>query len=184
MKRGVLSVLAGIVLLFMVPLGYVFGILSDKDVERFPYTSTAGEVGIDLSVETDSDEAIQIVPDQVTTLRINAVNTGTIDCYIFIKLDIPEMNGHPILAITPTGNWQKVDTEGLVYQYVVDGLGRELEAGMTTPEMVAEARFYDFEQVGDFDGELVVSAYAIQTSGFDDSQPADIWNVALEAEGE
>lgn len=71
-----------------------------------------------------------------------------------------------------------------VYEYVVDGESRGLEAGATTPEMVSEARFYDFEELGDFNEELTVTAYAIQTGGFDDSQPADIWNVVFQAEGE
>ena len=71
-----------------------------------------------------------------------------------------------------------------VYEYVVDGEGRALEAGATTPEMVSEARFYDFEELGDFNEELIATAYAIQTDGFDDSQPADIWSAVFQAEGE
>ena len=182
MMRTKLSVTAAIALLVMIPVGNMFGILSDKDERHVPYVSDLAEVDIDLSVETDSDEAIQIVPNQITTLRINATNTGINDCYTFIKLQVPEMNGHPILNITPTGNWQMIEEN--VYEYVVDGEGRALEAGATTPEMVSEARFYDFEELGDFNEELIATAYAIQTDGFDDSQPADIWSAVFQAEGE
>ena len=182
MKRTIFSISAAIALFVMIPVGNMFGILSDKDEKHMSYVSDLAEVDIDLSVETDSDEAIQIVPNQITTLRINATNTGINDCYTFIKLQVPEMNGHPILNITPTGNWQMIEEN--VYEYVVDGEGRALEAGATTPEMVSEARFYDFEEFGDFNEELIATAYAIQTDGFDDSQPADIWSAVFQAEGE
>ncbi len=101
----------------------------------------------------------------MTPLNIGVTNTGTKDCYVFIKLIIPELFSHPILFINPAGNWQMVD-EG-VYQYTVDGISRALEPGMTTPEMVSEARFYDFEELVDFTGEVQIIAYAVQTDGFD-----------------
>jgi len=87
----------------------------------------AGTVGIDLAVDTGSEDAVLIQPNAVTPLSINVTNTGTKHCYVFIKLVIPELSGHPILSISPTGNWQMVD-DG-VYQYTVDGISRALESG-------------------------------------------------------
>ena len=43
---------------------------------------------------------------------------GILFC-VFVKLVIPELFGHPILSINPTGNWQMV--EDGVYQYTVNG---------------------------------------------------------------
>jgi len=139
--------------------------------------------GMSLAVDTGTEDAIEIRPNQTTPLNIGVTNTGTKDCYVFIKLIIPELSGHPILSISPTGNWQMV--EDGVYQYTVDGEGRALESGMTTPEMVSEARFYDFQELVDFNGELKVVAYAVQTDGFDESASAsDIWSTTIQARGE
>ena len=55
---------------------------------------------------------------------------------------------------------------------------------LITPEFVAEARFYDFEEVVDFTGEVQVVAYAVQTDGFDESASAsDIWSTTVQAAG-
>ena len=71
-----------------------------------------------------------------------------------------------------------------MYQYTVDGVSRTLESGMTTPEFIAEARFYDFDTLTDFNGELKVVAYAVQTDGFDESASAsDIWSTTIQAVG-
>lgn len=138
--------------------------------------------GMSLAVDTGTEDAIEIRPNQTTPLNIGVTNTGTKDCYVFIKLIIPELSGHPILSISSTGNWQMV--EDGVYQYTVDGEGRALESGMTTPEMVSEARFYDFQELVDFNGELKVVAYAVQTDGFDESASAsDIWSTTIQAVG-
>lgn len=56
---------------------------------------------------------------------------------------------------------------------------------MNTPEMVSEARFYDFYTMVDFSGELRVVAYAVQTDGFDGEMSAsDIWSATVQAVGE
>ena len=134
-------------------------------------------------VDTGTEDAIEITPNAVTPLNIGVTNTGTKDCYVFIKLIIPELSGHPILSINPTGNWQMV--EDGVYQYTVDGISRVLESGMTTPEFVSEARFYDFEELVDFTGEVQVVAYAVQTDGFSsEASASDIWSTTIQTRGE
>ena len=50
--------------------------------------------------------------------------------------------------------------------------------------MVSEARFYDFEELTDFSGELRVVAYAVQTDGFEESDVNDIWTATVTAVGE
>ena len=71
-----------------------------------------------------------------------------------------------------------------VYQYTVDGVSKALESGMTTPEMVSEARFYDFEELVDFTGEVQVVAYAVQTDGFSpEASASDIWSTTIQAVG-
>ena len=64
-------------------------------------------------------------------------------------------------------------------------MSKALESGMTTPEMVSEARFYDFNELTDFTGEVQIIAYAVQTDGFDESASAsDIWSTTIQARGE
>ena len=142
----------------------------------------AGNVAIDLAVDTGTNDAVQIHPNAVTPLNIGVTNTGTKDCYVFVKLVIPELFGYPILSINPTGNWQMV--EDGVYQYTVDGEGEALESGMTTAEFVAEARVYDFQELVDFTGEVQIIAYAVQTDGFEESASAsEIWTATVAAAG-
>ena len=145
----------------------------------------AGNVGIALVLDNGSEDAIEIVPNQTTPLNIGVTNIGSKDCYVFVELEIPEINNIPILSITPTGNWTNVDVDGRnVYQYVVYGEGKALESGLDTPEMVSEARFYDFKELVDFEGTLRVIAYAVQTDGFEDSEVIDVWTATVQAVGE
>ena len=168
----------------------LLGILTDRQEDALEYYMPAGNVGIELNVDNGTDDAIQIVPNQTTPLNISITNTGTKDCYVFVKMMIPEISGHPILSITPTGNWMNIENQSsdgyaiAVYQYTVDGTGKALESGMDTPEMVSEARFYDFEELTDFSGELRVVAYAVQTDGFEESDVNDIWTATVTAVGE
>ena len=182
--KRVISISAGLsMLLLLFGTSTLLGILTDKQEDAVQYYVVAGNVGIDLMVDTGTEDAIEITPNAVAPLNIGVTNTGTKDCYVFVKLLIPELSDHPILSISPTGNWQMVE-EG-VYQYTVDGVSRALESGMTTPEMVSEARFYDFDELVDFTGEVQMVAYAVQTEGFDESASAsDIWSTTIQARGE
>ena len=190
--KRILSISAGLSLCGLLFISStLLGILTDKVEDAKEYYMEAGNVAIELSVDTGTDDAIQIVPNQVTDLSIKTTNTGSKDCYVFIKTMIPEISGHPILSITPTGNWMNIENQSndgyktSVYQYTVDGEGKALESGATTPEMVSEARFYDFEELVDFSGEVQIIAYAVQTDGFDESaSPSDIWSTTVQATGE
>ena len=140
--KRIISISAGLSLFLLLGVSSLLGILTDKQEDAVQYYMPAGNVGIDLAVSTGSDEAIEIQSNAVTPLNINVTNIGSKDCYVFIKTVIPKLSGHPILSISPTGNWQKIeDGENQVYQYTVDGSSRALESGMTTPEFVAEAKF-------------------------------------------
>ena len=190
--KRILSISAGLsLLLLLFGSSTLLGILTDKQEDALEYYMPAGNVAIDLTVETETDEAIEIKPNQTTPLSIRTTNIGSKDCYVFIKLVIPEIDGHPILSLTPTGNWMNIDNQSsdgyatAVYQYTVDGEGKAVESGETTPEMVSEARFYDFEELVDFNGELKIIAYAVQTDGFDGEMSAsDIWSATVQAVGE
>ena len=183
--KRILSISAGLSLLILLFVGNLLGILTDRQEDARQYYMEAGNVGIDLAVDTGTEDAILIQPNAVTPLSINVTNVGTKDCYVFIKLLIPELSGHPILSISPTGNWMKVeDGESQVYQYTVDGVSKALESGMTTPEMVSEALFYDFEELVDFTGEVQIIAYAVQTDGFSsEASASDIWSTTIQAVG-
>ena len=182
--KRILSISAGLsLLLLLFGSSTLLGILTDKVEDAKEYYMNAGNVAIDLTVDTGSEDAILIHPNAVTPLNIGVINTGTKDCYVFIKLIIPELSGHPILSISPTGNWQMV--EDGVYQYTVDGEGKAVESGETTAEFVAEARFYDFQELTDFTGEVQIIAYAVQTDGFEmNASASDIWSTTVQAVGE
>ena len=185
--KRILSISAGLSLCGLLFISStLLGILTDKQEDAKEYYMPAGNVGIELNVDNGTDDAIQIVPNHTTPLSISVTNTGSKDCYVFVELEIPEINGHPILSITPTGNWAKVDVDGRnVYQYTVDGEGKALEAGLDTPEMVSEARFYDFDTLVDFSGEVQIIAYAVQTDGFEmNASASDIWSTTVQAVGE
>lgn len=189
--KRILSISAGLSLCGLLFISSnLLGILTDKVEDAKQYYMEAGNVGIDLAVDTGSDDAILIQPNQTTPLNISITNTGSKDCYVFIKTMIPEISGHPILNLTPTGNWMNIENQSsdgyasAVYQYVVDGTGKALESGMDTPEMVNEARFYDFQELTDFTGDLRIVAYAVQADGFDGEMSASgIWSTTVQAVG-
>lgn len=190
--KRILSISAGLSLLSLLFISStLLGILTDRQEDALEYYMPAGNVAIELSVDNGSDDAIEIKPNQVTDLSIKTTNTGSKDCYVFIKTMIPEIDGHPILSITPTGNWMNIENQSsdgyatAVYQYVVDGTGKALESGMDTPEMVSEARFYDFDTLVDFSGEMKIIAYAVQTDGFEmNASASDIWSTTVQAVGD
>ena len=103
--KRILSISAGLSLLILLFVGNLLGILTYRQEDAKQYYMEAGNVGIDLAVDTGSENTVLIQPNAVTPLSINVTNTGTKDCYVFIKLIIPELSGHPILSISPTGNW-------------------------------------------------------------------------------
>ena len=76
-------------LLSLLGTSTLLGILSDRKEDAFQYYMPAGNVGIDLAVDTGSEDAILIQPNAVTPLSMNVTNAGTKDCYVFIKLIIP-----------------------------------------------------------------------------------------------
>lgn len=191
--KRIISISAGLsLLLLLFGSSTLLGILTDRQEDALEYYMPAGNVAIELTVDAgDSDGAIEIKPNQTTPLSIRTTNIGSKDCYVFVELEIPEINNTPILSITPTGNWMNIENQSLdgyasaVYQYVVDGTGKALESGMDTPEMVSEARFYDFDTLVDFRDELRIIAYAVQTDGFDGEMSAsDIWSITVQAVGE
>ena len=189
--KRILSISAGLSLCGLLFISStLLGILTDKQEDAKEYYMEAGNVAIDLTVDNGGDGAILIQPNQVTDLSIKCTNTGSKDCYVFIKLMIPEINNHPILSISPTGNWLNIENQSsdgyasAVYQYVVDGSGKALEVGMDTPEMVSEARFYDFQELVDFSGEMKIIAYAVQTDGFENAEIGDVWSTTVQAVGE
>ena len=182
-KHLLLNVFSGFALLIILSFGSMLGILADKNVVSQRYRMEAGVVAIEFSANDGYAQEIMIEPNQFTTLNARVVNVGSRECYVFIELVIPEINGHPIFSITPTGNWQKIDDERNVYQYVVDGFGKALNPGDETQELVYQARFYDFTELVDFSGEVKVIAYAVQTNGFNEASAFDIWRAAVEATG-
>ena len=190
--KRILSISAGLSLLILLfGSSTLLGILTDKVEDAKEYYMNAGNVAIDLTVDNGTDDAIEIKPNQTTPLSIRTTNIGSKDCYVFVKTVIPEISGHPILSISPTGNWMMVENQSsdgyatAVYQYTVDGEGKALEAGDTTAEFVSEARFYDFDTLVDFTGELRIVAYAVQTDGFEmNASASDIWSTTVQAVGE
>lgn len=189
--RKILSISAGLSMFGLLFISStLLGILTDRQEDAKEYYMEAGNVAIDLTVNNGDTEAIRIQPNQVTDLSIKVTNTGSKDCYVFVKTMIPEISDHPILSISPTGNWINIENQSsdgyaiAVYQYVVDGTGKALESGMDTPEMVSEARFYDFDELVDFNGELRIIAYAVQTDGFENAEIGDVWSATVTAVGE
>ena len=181
--KRILSISAGLSLFVLLFVGNLLGILTDKQEDAKEYYMEAGTVGIDLAVDTGSENSILIEPNAVTPLSITVTGTGTKDCYVFVKTVIPAIDGIPILSISPTGNWRKI--EDGVYQYIEDGDAGVVEQGQETANLVAEARFYNFSELVDFTGELQIIAYAVQTDGFDsEADASEIWTATVTAVGE
>ena len=184
-NRRISLILAGLFLFVLLFVSNLLGILTDKQKDARQYYMESGNVAIELTVDTGSDDPVLIVPNQTTPLSIKVTNTGTKDCYIFVKTVIPTINNYPILSISPTGSWIKIEEEDNVYQYVKDGIAGVLASGDDTADLVAEAKFYDFDTLVDFRDEVQVMAYAVQTDGFSsDAAASDIWTTVIQAAGD
>ena len=62
-------------------------------------------VGIGLAMDVAYENYILVQPNLTTPLNIEITNTSFIDCYAFIKLDIPTIKEPSILSFKLTGNW-------------------------------------------------------------------------------
>lgn len=85
-------------MLILLFVGNLLGLLTDQQEDAVQYYVAAGNVGIDLMVDTETEDAIEITPNAVTPLNIGVTNTGTKDCYVFIKLVIPVVFLYLLLA--------------------------------------------------------------------------------------
>ena len=80
--KRILSISAGLSLLSILFItSTLLVILTDKQEDAKAYYMEAGNVGIDLAVDTGSEDAIVIQPNAVTSLNIGVTNVGSKDCY-------------------------------------------------------------------------------------------------------
>lgn len=59
-QKRILSISAGLFMFILLFVGNLLGILTDKQEDAKAYYMEAGNVGIDLAVDTESDDAILI----------------------------------------------------------------------------------------------------------------------------
>ncbi len=80
--KRIITISSGLSLLILLFVGNLLGILTDKQEDAVQYYIVAGNVGIDLTIDNGSEEAVEIKPNAVTPLSINVTNTGSKDCYV------------------------------------------------------------------------------------------------------
>ena len=176
-----------------------------------------GEVSIDLQEEEfDEENAIDLVPQQEIAKDPNVVNTGVNDAYVFIEVIVPYANIRTAnedgtvnaAADTQLFTWDldekwvqvgqtKDDATNKTYTYVyaygtADAM-TAVAAGEETSDVfdfVRVANIVEAQGLENAEKEIVVNAYAIQTSNLNDADTtidgvnndgkvaaADVWAV-------
>lgn len=142
--------------------------LVDKDVFNHTFTTASS---LDIAINTDDVDDL-IVHGQELSLNPTITNNSDIPAFVFAEVDADGFD------VQPANGWSIVDGTTDVYMY--DG---ELAPGgdvailsSLTLEAVDEANVETGEQVP-----VTITAYGIQSAGYEDKAPEQIWADAQNA---
>ena len=166
-----------------------------SDSEAVVNTFTVGNVNIDINetdIDKDNDTKANKYEGLIPGMTIDKDPTVTVDansddCYLFVKVEnglsaIEIKEGETIAAQMAANGWQLVQDN--VYIYTVDGEKAIVAAGASKPvfkTFTLDGAIDETELAIANNAEIKVTAYAIQTVGFESSTAAQIWE-ALQAE--
>ncbi len=134
-----------------------------------------GDFDIEFSGVSYYDEPI--LNGQSINLDTYVKNTGTIDAFVFVKIDDIPMYFQ--LETNELYNWKKVDEDHLIYYYDNDQNDGKCAALPKNQKVnfISNVTFngstLDLDR--DYTFEVKMTAYAIQTYGLKDLKAKDIW---------
>ena len=196
MKRyqRILSISGGVSLLTLLVVGTTTALLTDKEQSEHMFTVSAETVDIELSVTGITGDSTEIVPGESFDIKPIITNAGTGSALVFLEMDVPKIGDTPIFTYTADESaWELVSTgtEDDYYKAIYSyGSMTVLDAGEDTADhpLIEAADFETIRTDTDLECTLIIKAYAVTDMGFDGEpgglEPADVWEVTLEAAGE
>ena len=192
--QRILSIAGGISLLILLVVGTTTALLTDKEQSEHMFSVSAETVDIELSVTGLSGNVTTVSSNTPFEIEPMITNAGTGSVLVFLEMDVPMVGDIPLFTYTPDeSTWEFVSTatedgyQKAIYSY---GSMTVLGAGEDTADhpLIETATFGNIRTDTDLECTLIIKAYAVTDMGFDgdpgDLEPADVWEVTLEAAGE
>ena len=196
------KVLLAVLCAALLVVGSVAGTLAWlTDDEAVVNTFTVGKVGIELdeaevnpdgtlkSEERVKENEYHLLPGMEyikdPTIKVDADSD---DCYLFVKVEngIKNIEGDKTVAAQMAElGWKPVDGIQNVYVYAKEAQLDKCAVSKGTNVKVFETFTIDGDNVTNAvlesyeNASIVVTAYAVQKAGFEDSTPKQIWETAL-----
>jgi len=181
--------------------GSVFGTLAYlTDSEAATNTFTVGKVAITLDEAKVTPDGKPVTPaarvaentyhllpgmtyTKDPTIHVSDDSEG---CYLFVKVenDIAAIEGNPKIEEQMTGfGWKPVEGVENVYIFAKEGNKYALYKGANVEvfkSFTIDGSTVDNTKLAAYKGEtVVVTAYAVQMAGFENTEPAEIWAAAF-----
>ena len=193
MKKTLTVLLALVLVIAMSVAGTMAYLTSTATVTN---TFTVGNVTITMD-ETDVDDSTpnkdrdtankyKLIPGMTYTKDpIVHVASGSEDCYLFVKvvngIKNYEAAGETTIAKQMEANgWKVVDADKGIYVYAKTTGTKDVVAAESNVPVFANFKIADDADITVSGSALdvVVTAYAVQTAGFESELPANIWSAA------
>ena len=194
-SKALLLSLCAVLLVTASVLGTIAYLTSqDQVVNTFTVGNVAitlDETGVDVNGEQDSNNRVKaneykLLPGHTYTKDpIVHVDANSEDCYLFVKVEngIVDIEGETTVANQMfTKGWVAVDGDDGVYVYTTDKsnpVAVTKGSNITVFENFTIAGTVDNNTLATYaDKTITVTAYAIQTDGFDGKTASEIWTAA------
>lgn len=171
------------------------------DTDNATNTFTVGKVGIELDEAEVNPDGTLKSEDRVKENKYHLlpgmkyikdptikVDADSEDCYLFVKVEngIKNIEGDKTVAAQMDElGWKSVDGIQNVYVYAKEAQLDKCAVSKGTNVKVFETFTIDGDNVTNAvlesyeNASIVVTAYAVQKAGFEDSSPKQIWETAL-----
>ena len=193
MKKTLTVLLALVLVIAMSVAGTMAYLTSQASVTN---TFTVGNVTITMD-ETDVDNSTadkerdtankyKLIPGMTYTKDpIVHVASGSENCYLFVKVvngikDYEAAGDTTIAKQMEAKNWKVVDADKGIYVYAQGDADKTAVSAGSNVTVFENFTIADYAQLpANGNGlDVVVTAYAVQTAGFESELPADIWTAA------
>ena len=197
-RKGLVTLMAAVLLVAMSVMGTV-AYLTSQDVVTNTFTVgnvviTLDELDVDNSTPGDNDRdkanVYKLMPGHSYVKDPTIHVKGAETCYLFVKVvngitDVLDQ-ANTIEAQMDVYGWEKLTADGNIYYYANPTTGEKAPVSPDTDVHVFDtfkvkdsAVFADLDAVDE--NNITVTAYAVQTDGFENKTAAEIWTtVAFE----
>ncbi len=185
MKKGKTIIAAGVLLCVFLIGG---AIAYFTDTKTTTNTFTIGNVAITLTEPgwTEGTSGQDMVPGQsVTKDPTVAVNTGSKDAYLFVKVEVPCTGNVELFTFTPNAGWTVVEDNACASGVASKVYGYGSSTAMTAVAAGASQTLFNSVTLANINStqasavsnaaSMPITAYGIQADGLANSNPTTVW---------